>query len=59
MKTNLTSKKKKFVSNSELKPFKKRDIQSFSTDGSRSGLNFINVLRTAFTLVDPKSVKRY
>ncbi len=23
------------------------------------GLNFINVLRTAFTLVDPKSVKRY
>jgi len=24
-----------------------------------SGLNFINVLRTAFTLVDPKSVKRH
>ncbi len=24
----------------------------------RSGLNFINVLRTAFTLVDPKSVKK-
>ncbi len=24
-----------------------------------AGLNFINVLRTAFTLVDPKSVKRY
>jgi hypothetical protein len=23
------------------------------------GLNFINVLRTAFTLADPKSVKRY
>ncbi len=27
--------------------------------GSRSGLNFINVLSTAFTLVDPKSVKRH
>jgi len=25
----------------------------------RSGLNFINVLRTAFTLTDPESVKRY
>jgi len=25
----------------------------------RSGINFINVLRTAFALVDPKSVKRY
>jgi len=24
---------------------------------NKSGLNFINVLRTAFTLVDPKSVK--
>ncbi len=24
-----------------------------------SGVNFINVLRTAFTLVGPKSVKRY
>jgi len=24
---------------------------------SRSGLNFINVLRTAFTLVDPESAK--
>jgi len=24
-----------------------------------SGLNFINILRTAFTLADPKSVKRY
>jgi len=23
------------------------------------GLNFINILRTAFTLVDPKSVKKY
>ncbi len=25
----------------------------------RDGLNFINVLHTAFTLIDPKSVKRY
>jgi hypothetical protein len=25
----------------------------------RPGVNFINVLRTAFTLVGPKSVKRY
>jgi len=25
----------------------------------KSGVNFINVLRTTFTLVDPKSVKRY
>jgi len=26
---------------------------------SQKGLDFINVLSTAFTLVDPKSVKRY
>ncbi len=30
-----------------------------STNLFLSGLNFINVLHTAFTLVDPKSVKRY
>ncbi len=29
------------------------------TKEARSGVNFINVLRTAFALVDPKSVKRY
>ncbi len=26
---------------------------------AKSGLNFINILCTAFTLADPKSVKRY
>ncbi len=29
------------------------------SDGSSPGVNFINVLRSAFTLVDPESVKRY
>ena len=29
------------------------------TEKKLSGLNFINVLRTAFTPVDPESVKRY
>jgi hypothetical protein len=26
---------------------------------SAPGVNFINILRTAFTLADPESVKRY
>jgi len=30
-----------------------------ATDATATGVNFINVLRTAFTLVDPESVKRY
>jgi len=31
------------------------DAQSFAS----SGMNFINILRTAFTLADPESVNRY
>jgi len=37
-----------------------RYVNSILVDFSGTpGLNFINVLRTAFTLVDPKSVKRH
>ena len=32
--------------------------QRFSTDGSRPGVNFTNVLRAAFTPADPKSGKK-
>jgi hypothetical protein len=32
---------------------------SLYVDVLMPGINFINVLRTAFTLVGPKSVKRY
>jgi len=38
-----------------LKFAKVRDYAVVSLSGS--GVNFINILRTAFTLVDPKSIK--
>jgi hypothetical protein len=37
----------------------KGNISIYPKKYTRSGLNFINVLHTAFMLADPKSVKRY
>ena len=34
-------------------------MQSLLRSNERPGLNFIDVIHTAFTLADPKSVRRY
>jgi hypothetical protein len=38
--------------------FKAEWSKPFDPEHTRSGVNFANVLRTAFTLVDPESVKK-
>jgi len=40
-------------------PLMSKLVLFFYYVGLAPGVNFINILRTAFTLVDPESIKRY